>query len=219
MGRLEAIIADEAESDRQSRRAFGAALLAGGAIAAGTAVIPFVLPGVGAPLNIVYSSASLGVGVVYASMGIAMLLQRSPWEHMAAELADDPVMEPDARLRAAILRWEQRVERERSGQRFAAGALIVVGGLSVLAGASAMFASPSTASFGTNAVMGLPLILLGAAYVPLGIAMFGQRTPSERALRVFRLSQGERLARYDGGGPRLTSVGPTLSGLAVSGTF
>lgn len=219
MARLDAVIADEADSDRQSRRAFGTALLAGGAIAAGTAVIPFVLPGVGAPLNIVYSSVSLGVGVVYASMGVAMLLQRSPWEHMAAELADDPVMEPEARLHAAILRWEQRVERERSGQRFAAGSLIVVGGLSVLAGASAMFVSPSAPSFGTNAVMGLPLILLGAAYVPLGIAMFGQRTPSERALRVFRLSQGERLARYERGGLRLTDVGATLSGLAVSGTF
>lgn len=219
MARLEAVINDEAESDRQSRRAFGAALLAGGAIAAGTAVIPFVLPGVGSPLNIVFSTASLGVGAVYASMGIAMLLQRSPWEHMAAELADDPVMEPDARLRAAILRWEQRVERERSGQRFAAGTLIVVGGLSALAGASAMFAPPGSSSFGTNAVMGLPLILLGAAYVPLGIAMFGQRTPSERALRVFRLSQGEPLARFDGAAPRITSVGPALSGLAVSGTF
>lgn len=219
MARLEAVIADEAESDLQSRRAFGTALLAGGAVAAGTAVLPFVLPGIGAPANIVYSSVSLGVGVVYASMGIAMLLQRSPWEHMASELAEDPVTDAEPRLRAAILRWEQRIERERSGQRFAGGAMIAVGAVAVIAGASALFAPSGSSSFGSSAVMGLPLILLGAAYVPLGIAMFGQRTPSERALRVFRLSQGERLARYDGAGVRISGFGPTLSGLSLSGTF
>jgi hypothetical protein len=61
--------------------------------------------------------------------------------------------------------------------------------------------------------------LLGCAYVPIGAAMLGARTPSERALRVFRLSQGQRLSALDAVRARVLGVGPTLNGAAIYGAF
>jgi hypothetical protein len=126
LARLDAILTDEGESDALQRRAFGTALLVGGALSAATAVIPFVLPSssTSASFSIAIASTSLTIGGLLAITGAVQMFQRGPWEQLAHELHEDPVTDPSARLAAALLRWERRIELERSGQRLTGGTVI-----------------------------------------------------------------------------------------------
>lgn len=219
LARMTAVINDEAEGDAQQRRSLGSALLIGGALAASTGVIPFLLPhgSLSTVSTIVISSTSFAAGSAFALMGAVMLLTRSPWEQMAQDLRDDPVSEPEPRLQAALLRWERRIESERAGQR--AGAITTIG-LGVLsAGVGVVTIATNGGSLGVNMAVGIPALLLGCAYVPLGVAMLGGRTASERALRSFRLSQGQRLSALVPSGARVFGVAPTLNGAVMYGVF
>lgn len=219
LSHLQAVVADEAESDAQQRRSMGTALLIGGALSASTAAIPFLLPhgSLSTLSTIVISSTSIAAGSAFALMGTLLMLTRSPWEQMAQELRDDPVSDPEARLQAALVRWSQRAERERAGQR--AGAITIIGLGVFSAGVGVVSVATNGASAGLNVAIGIPALLLGCAYVPIGAAMLGMRTPSERALRVFRLSQGQRMSALDGTRARVLGVAPTLNGAAIYGAF
>ncbi len=220
LARLDAVLSDEGESEALQRRAFGTALLVGGALSAATAVIPFVLPssGTSASLSIAISSTSLTIGGLLAITGAVQMLQRGPWEQLAHELHEDPVTDPAARLAAALLRWERRIEVERNGQRLTGGTVIALGAVSAGVGVYSI-ASNGALSSGAGLAVGLPMLSLACAYVPLGVVILGQRTPSERALRVFRLSQGERLAARAGGPPRVEGVSASLNGAVIYGSF
>lgn len=219
LSHLQAVVADEAESDAQQRRSMGTALLIGGALSASTAAIPFLLPhgSLSTLSTIVISSTSIAAGSAFALMGTLLMLTRSPWEQMAQELRDDPVSDPEARLQAALVRWSQRAERERAAQR--AGAITIIGLGVFSAGLGVVSVATNGASAGLNVAIGIPALLLGCAYVPIGAAMLGMRTPSERALRVFRLSQGQRMSALDGARARVLGVAPTLNGAAIYGAF
>ena len=219
LARLDAILTDEAESDWQQRRAVGTALLIGGAVSAATAVVPFVLPAgsVSTALTVTVEGSWIGFGGRCALMGGVAFLARGNWEQMAQELHDDPVTDPEARLSAAIGRWEQRIAREQSGQRAFGGTLIALGAVAFGAGVWAMASNGGRSGYGM--ALGVPLVMLGGVYVPLGVVALGFRTATERALRVFRLSQGGRLAAWSSDAPRVLGVAPSLNGAAIYGTF
>jgi hypothetical protein len=221
LARLDAILTDEGESDALQRRAFGTALLVGGALSAATAVIPFVLPSssTSASFSIAIASTSLTIGGLLAITGAVQMFQRGPWEQLAHELHEDPVTDPSARLAAALLRWERRIELERSGQRLTGGTVIALGAVSAGVGVYSIASNGALSGGGAGLAVGLPMLTLACAYVPLGVVILGQRTPSERALRVFRLSQGERLASRGAVAPRVEGVSASLNGAVIYGSF
>jgi hypothetical protein len=221
LARLDAVLQDQAEGDREARRFLGTGLLVGGGVCAVAGVIPLLLPssgGSGSLSNIITASTMVGLGAGIALGGGVTLLSRSAWEEMADELRADVVPEPEARLSAAMSRWQLRAERERSGQRTSGVVLVATGALAAGFGVWSLVSPSLTSGFG--AAVGGPFIAIGAAYIPVGIAQFVLRTPAERALRMFRASQGASLAwRGDVGGARIVGVAPSPVGLSVLGVF
>ncbi len=218
LARLRAVIADQAGADRTGRQVLGAGLLVGGGVVAALAAVPLTLP---APSSFVrdlntFTALSLftaGTGVAVA--GIVTLSVRSPWEEMENEFAADGTIDPRIQLSQALSRWSVRADRERASARLAGGLLIATGVLFSVSGIVAFTTIPS-GGFGVSATS----LGIGALCIPSGIANFFTLTPSERALRAFRLSQGGRLGSLSSNGLGLRlGVAPIPSGLSLVGVF
>lgn len=219
MRRIEAVVRDQAETDASQRRTLGVSLLVGGGVCALAGVIPFAAPPPGAStaVTILTGATALTLGALIALGGGLTFATRGLWEEIDDELRNDPVVEPEHRLSALVTRWNARVARERSVQRTGAVLLIATGVVSAGFGV-ASFANPSLAG-GVGLAFAAPFFAIGALYVPLGVAGLSQRTPSERALRMLRLSQGITLAERASPSVRLAGVVMTPSSLALAGTF
>lgn len=215
--RVEAIVHDQAEADRAHRRAIGTALLVGGSITAAAGVVPFFVAPTPYYSSVFVGSTALALGGVVTLTGALMYANRGFWEEIDDELRADVVPEPEHRLSALVQRWNARVARERGAQRTTAIVFMALGAASLGLGV-ASFVDPSLAG-GVGYALSAPFFALGATYLPLGIATLNLRTPSERALRMLRLSQGGALEARVDRGTLTVAVAPAGHGLALIGLF
>jgi hypothetical protein len=216
LSRLRAVIADQASADQTSRRVLGAGYLVGGGVTAVLSAVPLSLPALSTTaraLNVVSALSMVTTGAAVGLTGALTLLFLSPWEEMDNELRADVTTDPSIQLAQALARWSTRAERERSASRLGGGLLIATGVLFVATGALGL-ATVSSGNVGASAIG----FGLGAVCIPAGIANFYTLTPSERALRAFRLSQGHRALSFSGAGARV-GLAPSATGLSLVGTF
>jgi hypothetical protein len=217
LARVEAVVHDQAELDRAHRQAIGTGLLVGGSITAVAGFVPFAVVPTPHFSSVFVGSTALALGGVVALTGALTYANRGFWEEIDDELRSDVVTEPEHRLGALVQRWNARIARERSAQRTTAIFYIGMGVAGIALGVGS-FADPSFTG-GVGYALSAPLFALGATFFSLGIVTFNLRTPSERALRLLRLSQGNALEARVDRGTLTVAVAPVGQGLALIGLF